>query len=89
MHVKTDLTDDELETYARQIVLTDIGYEGQLRLRNASVCLVGLGGLGSPAALTLTGMGVGRLRLVDRVIMHFRLIIASSNRKGFSGPEVC
>lgn len=69
MHVKTDLTDDELETYARQIVLADIGYEGQLRLQNASACLVGLGGLGSPAAMALAGMGVGRLRLVDRDIV--------------------
>jgi adenylyltransferase/sulfurtransferase len=67
--VKTNLTDDELEIYARQIVLADIGYEGQLRLRNASACLIGLGGLGSPAALALAGMGVGRLRLVDRDIV--------------------
>jgi adenylyltransferase/sulfurtransferase len=67
--MKIDLTDDELETYARQIVLSDIGYEGQLKMRNASACLVGLGGLGSPAALALAGMGVGRLRLVDRDIV--------------------
>ena len=67
--MKTDLTDDELEIYARQIVLADIGYEGQLRLQNASACLIGLGGLGSPAALALAGMGVGRLRLVDRDIV--------------------
>lgn len=67
--MKTDLTDDELETYARQIVLADIGYEGQISLRNASACLVGLGGLGSPAAIALAAMGVGRLRLVDRDIV--------------------
>ena len=45
-----DLTDGELEFYSRQIVLPEIGYNGQLKLKNARVCLVGLGGLGSPAA---------------------------------------
>jgi adenylyltransferase/sulfurtransferase len=60
-----DLTDLELEYYSRQIVLPDIGYGGQLKLRKSKVCIVGLGGLGSPAALQLAAMGIGQLRLVD------------------------
>ncbi len=67
--MRTELTDEELETYSRQIVLADIGYEGQLKLRNARVCLVGAGGLGSPVALKLAGMGIGFLRVVDRDIV--------------------
>jgi adenylyltransferase/sulfurtransferase len=62
------LNDQELETYSRQIVLADIGYEGQLKLRNAKACLVGVGGLGSPIATQLVGMGIGHLRFVDRDI---------------------
>ena len=50
-----ELTDEELHTYSRQIVLADIGYDGQLALRNARVCLNGVGGLGSPIALKLVG----------------------------------
>ena len=65
----SELSDSELDTYSRQIVLADIGYDGQLKLRNASVCLVGVGGLGSPVALKLAGMGIGHLRLVDRDIV--------------------
>jgi molybdopterin/thiamine biosynthesis adenylyltransferase len=64
-----ELTDQELDTYSRQIVLADIGYDGQLKLRNARVCLIGVGGLGSPAALKLVGMGIGYLRFVDRDIV--------------------
>jgi len=64
-----ELTNKELETYARQIVLADIGYEGQLKLRNARVCIIGVGGLGAPAATQLVGMGIGYLRMVDRDIV--------------------
>ena len=64
-----ELTDEELETYSRQIVLADIGYDGQLKLKNARVCLIGAGGLGSPVALKLVGMGIGFLRVVDRDIV--------------------
>ena len=59
------LSDEELEFYSRQIVLPNIGYEGQLRLRSAKVCVAGVGGLGSVAAMQLAAMGVGHLRLVD------------------------
>lgn len=58
-----------METYSRQVVLADIGYDGQVKLRNAKVCLIGVGGLGAPVALKLTGMGIGYLRIVDRDIV--------------------
>lgn len=64
-----ELSDTELETYARQIALEDIDYHGQLKIRNARACVVGLGGLGSLIAPKLVGMGVGYLRLVDRDIV--------------------
>ncbi len=64
-----ELTNKELETYSRQIVLADIGYDGQLKLRNAKACLIGVGGLGSPTATQLVGMGIGYLRIVDRDIV--------------------
>jgi len=67
--MRKKLTDKELETYSRQIVLADIGYDGQLKLRNARACLIGVGGLGSPVATQLVGMGIGYLRIVDRDIV--------------------
>lgn len=64
-----ELTDEELEVYSRQVVLADIGYDGQLKLRNAKVCLIGVGGLGTPVALKLVGMGIGYLKIVDRDVV--------------------
>ncbi|MFW3896207.1 molybdopterin-synthase adenylyltransferase MoeB [Pseudomonas putida] len=59
------LTDEELLRYSRQILLAQIDIDGQLRLKNASALIVGLGGLGSPVALYLAAAGVGTLHLAD------------------------
>jgi molybdopterin-synthase adenylyltransferase len=59
------LSDDELERYARHIVLREVGGVGQARLKAARVLVIGAGGLGSPLILYLAAAGVGTLGIVD------------------------
>lgn len=58
-------SDDEIERYARHLVLAELGGPGQQRLKAARVGLIGMGGVGAPAALYLAAGGIGTLRLID------------------------
>jgi adenylyltransferase/sulfurtransferase len=62
---KAELNDDELARYSRQILLPELDYLGQLKLAQSHALIIGLGGLGSPAALYLAAAGIGQLTLVD------------------------
>ncbi len=63
------LSADDRERYARHLSLPQVGAVGQEKLRDASALIVGLGGLGSPAALYLAAAGVGRLGLLDHDVV--------------------
>jgi len=66
----SELSSKDLDRYSRQIMLEEIGYQGQLKLQNAKVCVVGVGGLGNPITTRLVAMGVGKLRIVDRDVIE-------------------
>lgn len=59
------MNDDQLERYARHIILKEIGGAGQQRLLDAQVVLIGAGGIGAPALQYLAAAGVGRVRVID------------------------
>lgn len=75
------LTDEQMERYARQVILEEVGVAGQRRLMDSKVLVIGAGGLGSPVLLYLAAAGVGTLGVVDgdrvdltnlqRQILHF------------------
>lgn len=75
------LSENQIERYSRQIILPEVGGEGQKKLLNSKVILIGCGGLGSSSAFYLTAAGIGKIGLVDsdkvelnnlqRQILHF------------------
>jgi len=71
------LTINELERYDRQIMIAEIGEEGQEKLKRARVFIAGTGGLGSSAAIYLTAAGVGKICVVD----HDRVELTNLNRQ--------
>lgn len=60
-----DFTEEELNRYSRHILLKDVGVEGQEKIREAKVLVVGAGGLGAPVAMYLAAAGVGTIGIVD------------------------
>lgn len=80
---ESEFTVDQLNRYSRQILLKEIGEEGQLKLLKTKMLLVGAGGLGSPIGLYLAASGVGTLGVAD-----FDIVDASNlNRQIFHGAE--
>ena len=85
------LTPEQRERYSRHLLIPEVGLEGQQKLLEAKVLLIGAGGLGSPAALYLAAAGVGTLGIVDNDEVDLsnlqRQVIHNSERIGMSKVE--
>src|SRR4026209_2432367 len=66
----SELKNEDLQRYSRQIMLDEIGFIGLEKLRKAKICVVGVGGIGNPVVTLLTAMGVGKLKIVDRDVIE-------------------
>lgn len=66
-----DLSPDEILRYSRHLMIPEVGLEGQVKLKESAVLLIGVGGLGSPVAMYLAAAGVGRIGLVDYDVVEF------------------
>ena len=71
MSEEVTLSKDEILRYSRHLIMPEVGMEGQLKLKRASVLLVGTGGLGAPLAMYLTAAGIGRIGLVDFDVVDY------------------
>lgn len=85
------LSEEEYKRYGRQMIMPEVGLHGQLRLKNARVLIVGVGGLGCPAAAYLAGAGVGTIGLVDGDVVEVsnlhRQVAHGTSRVGISKVE--
>ena len=79
------------ERYNRQIMIPEIGEEGQQKIRKAKVLLIGAGGLGSPIATYLTGAGIGKLGIADDDVVDItnlhRQVLYSEELTGLKKAE--
>src|ERR1700723_478209 len=69
--IAVSLSKEEILRYSRHLIMPEVGMEGQLKLKQAKVLLVGAGGLGAPLGLYLAAAGVGRIGLVDFDVVDF------------------
>ena len=80
------LSNEEILRYSRHLIMPEVGMEGQLKLKQAKVLLIGAGGLGAPLGLYLAAAGVGKLGLVDFDVVDFtnlqRQVIHSTSTVG-------
>ncbi|MDG6940003.1 MAG: HesA/MoeB/ThiF family protein [Nitrososphaerota archaeon] len=87
-----DLSPAEQQRYSRQILFSKIGYEGQLKIRNSNVTVVGVGGTGSGTAQLLAGIGPKSMRIVDRDIVSIsdlhRQQLYDTSKVGYPKVEV-
>ena len=99
-----DLREDQIERYSRHIILKEVGGEGQSKIMDSKVLIIGAGGLGAPAALYLAAAGVGTLGIVDgdlvdvtnlqRQVIHFTpdvdtpKVISAKNKIAQLNPDV-
>jgi adenylyltransferase/sulfurtransferase len=83
---KVDLSHEEIKRYSRHLLIPEVGLEGQRKLKEARVLVVGTGGLGSPVAMYLAAAGIGHIGLVDYDVVDFsnlqRQVIHGTSRLG-------
>lgn len=87
-----ELTSNELERYSRHLVIPEVGKQGQIKLKAASVLILGAGGLGSPISMYLAAAGVGRIGIVDFDELSYsnlqRQVLYSTNDVGHLKTEL-
>ncbi|MCB2178673.1 molybdopterin-synthase adenylyltransferase MoeB [bacterium] len=83
---KTELSHEEIKRYSRHLLIPEVGLEGQEKLKESSVLIVGTGGLGSPVSMYLAAAGVGHIGLVDYDVVDYsnlqRQVIHGSSTLG-------
>jgi adenylyltransferase/sulfurtransferase len=86
MDKTTELTHEEIKRYSRHLLIPEVGLEGQKKLKDSSVLIIGTGGLGSPVAMYLAAAGIGHLGLVDYDVVDYsnlqRQVIHGSSTLG-------